>query len=65
MKHRQQESGKKRGQSEQSKVGKSANEAGEGSKVGGGCGGEMRNEERGRESAIGMEQAGSSEDSVR
>lgn len=60
-----QESGKKRGQSEQSKVGKSANEAGEESKVGGGCGAEMGTEERGRVRATGMERAGSSEESVR
>lgn len=65
MRHKRQESIKKRGQSEQSKVEKSANEAGEGSKVGGGCGGGIGNEERGRERATGMEQAGSSDDSVR
>lgn len=41
MRHVRQESGKKRGRSEQSKVGRSANEAGEESKVEGGCGGEM------------------------
>lgn len=65
MRHMRQGSSEKRGQSEQSKVGKSANEAGEGSQVGGGCWGEIENEERGRERATGMEQAGSSEDSVR
>lgn len=60
-----QESGTKSGQSEQSKLGKSANEAGEGSKVDGGCVGEIRNEKRGHERATGADLAGSSEDSVR